>query len=334
MTVHTHLKSLLERHTSRSIDSTLKPPTPKPPHNHTVRRLLAATHKKLLPKVSETQAIQHYSPPKVSSHLSEDRPSIPSATPQYTMRLSPADILRYKKAYRLEALRLRSEYHLDSKLEAQSFITTFIHSQTEEHIWPNMRVTCDLPMAELRDLGRLPRSEGIRACGRLIRAPVISQKLGEALWEYLANDIGREKGEGVDEQSLFESEIAAQTSDEITDETGEQEHPCPTLGAPRCCLCAARGNTHACRLPPDILAHYTRAVPYDTTATVGEMFWQREERICPCTKTYEDASDSGSSDAHGSETSSEGTDAGASPSSPSSMRSRFSQIFVWGRRSS
>jgi hypothetical protein len=55
--------------------------------------------------------------------------------------------------------------------------------------WPHhaayIKVDCDIPLGELHALSRLPKTEGLRACGRLVRVPVIHEEVALSLWEFL-----------------------------------------------------------------------------------------------------------------------------------------------------
>ncbi|KAL2119684.1 hypothetical protein VTJ04DRAFT_6645 [Mycothermus thermophilus] len=57
-----------------------------------------------------------------------------------------------------------------------------------------------LTMSRLRRLGTLPRDEGIRACMRVVRAPVIQEEVARRLWEWIVEggleDEFDKKGEG------------------------------------------------------------------------------------------------------------------------------------------
>ena len=75
----------------------------------------------------------------------------------------------------------------DSILDAQDFVRDFVRERWKAR-WDSIRIECGLTMAELKALGRLPRSDGTQACCRLIRAPVIYEEIAITLWERLAED--------------------------------------------------------------------------------------------------------------------------------------------------
>ncbi|KAM7186028.1 hypothetical protein V8F20_011563 [Naviculisporaceae sp. PSN 640] len=113
----------------------------------------------------------------------------------------------------LEVARLKlSQFELDrlnSILDSREFVTAFVQEGWESH-WSHITITCDLTLQELHNLGHLPRTQGIRECRKLVRAPVINDEIGIALWEKLAtmardgdpppNVNGREDQEGQEDE--------------------------------------------------------------------------------------------------------------------------------------
>lgn len=244
---------------------------------------------------------------------------------------SQKEAARFKVEYRREIDRLQTQNNINSIAEAKDLINTLIRSHWEEHLWNAISVTCDLTMIELRDIGRLGREDGIRACGSLVRAPVIHQEVAAQLWEDLAADHGMLHGAGPDEQELFERHIAATMSEE-EDDTAKAEAQRASRGIPCCVFCGGKSG-QTCQLPPDIVNYYGHSELQSQTGNLGEISWQRDEMICPCQKTYEDASENESNDGHGSETSAARFEVGRSSSS-ASTRSSLSQVFKWGRQTS
>lgn len=89
----------------------------------------------------------------------------------------------------------------DSAEDATEWIKSTIREQGrwEEHL-SLIRVDCPHTMTELRQLGRLSKSEGTRQCRKMIRIPVLYDEIGCFLWEKLAAlergpDFGREEEE-------------------------------------------------------------------------------------------------------------------------------------------
>lgn len=193
-------------------------------------------------------------------------------------------------------------------------------------------MTCAATMAELRDIGRLPREEGVRACGELVRVPVIHREVAEALWDCLAAGQWRVDGEEYDQQEGFEREVVAcmaEERDEKMVEDGERGGACRE---PCCVFCEGRAG-RTCQLPADTVLQRD---PREGTGGLSGVLWQREETVCPCQKTYEDAGEGHMSDDHGSDSSAGQSEAGmssASASTSTSTRSSLSQMFAWGRRS-
>lgn len=73
----------------------------------------------------------------------------------------------------------------NSQWDAREFIEAFVREGWESH-WSSITITCDITLQELQNIGHLPRSQGTRECRKLLRAPVINDEIGTALWEELA----------------------------------------------------------------------------------------------------------------------------------------------------
>ncbi|KAL1871628.1 hypothetical protein Daus18300_004628 [Diaporthe australafricana] len=101
------------------------------------------------------------------------------------------------KKSRLEPLPPTPEENEDAQLEDQElgeaaqdateWIKSTIREQGrwEEHL-SFIRIDCPHNMAELRQLGRLAKSEGTMQCRKMIRIPVLYDEIGCFLWERLA----------------------------------------------------------------------------------------------------------------------------------------------------
>ncbi|KAK3384390.1 hypothetical protein B0T24DRAFT_674153 [Lasiosphaeria ovina] len=72
----------------------------------------------------------------------------------------------------------------DSIWEAHEFIKAFVQSGWASYS-SSITIDCDLTLDDLHQLGYLPRSQGTRACRRLVRVPVINEEIGVALWQKL-----------------------------------------------------------------------------------------------------------------------------------------------------
>jgi hypothetical protein len=81
--------------------------------------------------------------------------------------------------------RREEEKWQDELWEAREFLEQFIATSKWKQHRESMRFECDLSLAELTELGRLPRADGVKCCRRLIRVPVINDAIGEALWRHL-----------------------------------------------------------------------------------------------------------------------------------------------------
>lgn len=78
----------------------------------------------------------------------------------------------------------------NSQWDAREFIEAFVREGWESY-WSSITVTCDITLQELHNIGHLPRSQGTRECRKLLRAPVINDEIGTALWEKLAGMVVR-----------------------------------------------------------------------------------------------------------------------------------------------
>jgi hypothetical protein len=260
---------------------------------------------------------------------------MPSTSTLTFLPTPQSELTLFHTAYAIEQSRLRHQSHLASIAEARRLVTSIIHAQWPEHLWPSIKVTCQLTMRELRDIAYLRRqSDGIRACGRLVRAPVIHQQVAESLWEALsARPEGYAEGEG-EEQEQFEMEVVARAAAETNiameeNRLGEEQRKG-----------RVHGSTHYQARPRKTLRdgrdRQEREVrPSRETGRLDGLVWQREETTCPCLKTFEAAAEEPSSDDHGSETSADkdrSATSSPSTSSSASSRSSLSQVFAWGRR--
>ncbi|KAL2127376.1 hypothetical protein VTI74DRAFT_10825 [Chaetomium olivicolor] len=74
--------------------------------------------------------------------------------------------------------------------DAQEYLRAFIN----EH-WPSrsnsITIDCSISIDELRAIGQLPKSDGVLACRRLLRVPVINEEVGLSLYERLVKDATR-----------------------------------------------------------------------------------------------------------------------------------------------
>jgi len=85
--------------------------------------------------------------------------------------------------------------------DATEWIKSTIREQGhwEDHL-SLIRIDCPHTMAELRQLGRLSKSEGTRQCRKMVRIPVLYDEIGCFMWEKLAAlergpDFGKEDEE-------------------------------------------------------------------------------------------------------------------------------------------
>ncbi|KAK4219853.1 hypothetical protein QBC37DRAFT_72611 [Rhypophila decipiens] len=74
----------------------------------------------------------------------------------------------------------------------------------------SIRLTGEPTYEELKNIGRLPRSQGILEFRKLIRAPVIGEEIATALWERMATKVRRESEDSHVDLDDPETEIAFQ----------------------------------------------------------------------------------------------------------------------------
>lgn len=124
------------------------------------------------------------------------------------LSLPRPEFLQHKKSQPLpptpeenEEFQFETQEGGDSAEDATEWIKSTIREQGrwERHL-SLIRVDCPHTMAELRQLGRLSKSEGTRQCRKMIRIPVLYDEIGCFLWEKLAAlergpDFGKEDEE-------------------------------------------------------------------------------------------------------------------------------------------
>jgi hypothetical protein len=74
--------------------------------------------------------------------------------------------------------------------EAQEFLREFVQEGWPDHV-SSFTIQCNMSLDELRIIGLFEKSNGIRMCQRIVRVPVISEEVGTALWEKLAEPARR-----------------------------------------------------------------------------------------------------------------------------------------------
>lgn len=169
----------------------------------------------------------------------------------------------FEEAERLAAARR------ESILDAQEFVADFVRERWGQH-WYMIRIESGVIEAELRDFGRLPRDEGVRACCRLVRVPVIYEEIAIALWERLAEDAA-EEGKGAESDSFhttntvpFATELPTSwTKTKSRHRTNMRRRASDTTEIPgkeakeqprrrfRCAFCTGCSEL-ACRIPEEI----------------------------------------------------------------------------------
>ena len=100
-----------------------------------------------------------------------------------TRRQHQEDLALQARMARLAA----EQQHRELIWQADDYIKAFLREQWDEH-FSSIVIECPLTIDELYELGDLPRQEGTNQCRRLVRVPVINEKVGISLWERLREE--------------------------------------------------------------------------------------------------------------------------------------------------
>lgn len=95
--------------------------------------------------------------------------------------------------------------------EAQEFIREFVQQRWPDH-WDLFSIQCNMSLDELQTIGILDRTKGIQACQRIVRVPVISEEVGEALWEKLARSSHTTSSRQTNDEGALSSQSSASAS--------------------------------------------------------------------------------------------------------------------------
>lgn len=78
----------------------------------------------------------------------------------------------------------------ESVQEAVEFIKDFVMENWETECENgHVKITCDITMDKMMEIGRLEQKEGWRECLKLVKAPVIHDAIGLGLWQELAKQV-------------------------------------------------------------------------------------------------------------------------------------------------
>lgn len=84
--------------------------------------------------------------------------------------------------------------------EAEDFVRQFVLEGWGQYVVDQATIQCDMTLCELRRVGRMQQTEGVRACRRLVRVPVLCDEVAYRLWTSLAA--------GEEETEEAEAEVA------------------------------------------------------------------------------------------------------------------------------
>ncbi|KAL3291380.1 hypothetical protein RB213_004775 [Colletotrichum asianum] len=95
----------------------------------------------------------------------------------------------------------------ESVQEAVGFIKDFVMENWETECENgHVKITCDITMDNMMEIGRLEQKEGWRECLKLVKAPVIHDAIGLGLWQELAKQVLEKDalGKAVSEEAALE----------------------------------------------------------------------------------------------------------------------------------
>ncbi|EHA48904.1 hypothetical protein MGG_00561 [Pyricularia oryzae 70-15] len=73
--------------------------------------------------------------------------------------------------------------------EACEYLRCFVRDNWGEAAEHAAVIECEMPMARIREFGKLPERQGTRSCTRLIRIPVLAEEIGHRLWRLLSEQV-------------------------------------------------------------------------------------------------------------------------------------------------
>lgn len=149
-----------------------------------------------------------------SRHHQRSRSPSPSSTPT-TPTLSPSQLTADTESARRASIHAANEF-LHSLIASQP--------QWQPHL-TQIRIDCPHTLSELQSLGHLPRAEGVRACRKLVRIPVLYDEIALFVWMRLA-----EMARGPQYQEDDEKIVVEETS-EFWDHLREEHIKYAGLGA-------------------------------------------------------------------------------------------------------
>jgi hypothetical protein len=97
-----------------------------------------------------------------------------------------------RKVEQVIVVKIKAEQRQEEIWDCKEFLEDFVDKSKWQQNRESMQIECSLTFSELKELGRLPKKEGVGACKRLIRVPVINDAIGEALWLRLHGELHRE----------------------------------------------------------------------------------------------------------------------------------------------
>ncbi|KAI6375406.1 hypothetical protein MCOR25_002972 [Pyricularia grisea] len=106
--------------------------------------------------------------------------------------------------------------------EACEYLRSFVRDNWGEGAEHAAVIECEMPIARIREFGRLPERQGTRSCTRLIRIPVLAEEIGHRLWRLLSEEVTRE-ALATEEQDCEAAAVLVQCHDRSFDPGHDSE---------------------------------------------------------------------------------------------------------------
>ncbi|KAL8419049.1 hypothetical protein RB594_002306 [Gaeumannomyces avenae] len=98
--------------------------------------------------------------------------------------------------------------------EAEDFVRQFVLDGWGQYVLDQATIQCEMTLRQLRRVGRMQQTEGVRACRRLVRVPVLCDEVAYRLWANLgeAEEVWDEEEEGGDEEDEADTAVMGDES--------------------------------------------------------------------------------------------------------------------------
>ncbi|KLU86800.1 hypothetical protein MAPG_05809 [Magnaporthiopsis poae ATCC 64411] len=100
--------------------------------------------------------------------------------------------------------RISGMTRLENIWEAEDFVRQFVLDGWGQYVLDQATIRCDMTLYQLRRVGRMQQTDGVRACRRLVHVPVLCDEVAYQLWTSLA----AEEEEGIEEAETEAAGVA------------------------------------------------------------------------------------------------------------------------------